>query len=108
MNPAGNGIMKHHRVKKNMESRKKIIGPSLVFMLLASTLLVFASPTQADITEEITVLHTAINPENNKTYHLLSASSWEDAAFRARSLDGYLSTVDSDIENEWIFDTFAG
>ena len=108
MNPAGNGLMKHHRVNKNMESRKKIIGPSLVFMLLASTLLVFASPTQADITEEITVLHTAINPENNKTYHLLSASSWEDAAFRARSLDGYLTTVDSDIENEWIFDTFAG
>ena len=104
----GNGLINHQRMKENMESRKRVIGPSLAFMLLASTLLVFASPTQADITDEITILHTAVNPENNKTYHLLSASSWEDAAFRARSLDGYLTTVDSDIENAWLFDTFAG
>jgi hypothetical protein len=90
----GNGLINHQRMKENMESRKRVIGPSLAFMLLASTLLVFASPTQADITDEITILHTAVNPENNKTYHLLSASSWEDAAFRARSLDGYLTTVD--------------
>ena len=108
MRVVGNGLMKHQRMNANMESRKRVIGPSLAFMLLASTLLVFASPTQADITDEISVLHTAVNPENNKTYHLLSASSWEDAAFRARSLDGYLTTVDSDIENEWLFDTFAG
>ncbi|MDB2671996.1 hypothetical protein N9Y75_04005 [Candidatus Poseidoniales archaeon] len=108
MNPVGNGLINHHRVKRIMESRKRIIGPSLAFMLLASTLLVFASPTQADITDEISILHTAVNPDNNKTYHLLSASSWEDAAFRARSLDGYLTTVDSDLENAWIFDTFAG
>ena len=104
----GNGLINHQRMKEIMESRKRVIGPSLAFMLLASTLLVFASPTQADITDEITILHTAVNPENNKTYHLLSASSWEDAAFRARSLDGYLTTVDSDIENAWLFDTFAG
>ena len=108
MSLVGNGLINHQRVKRIMESRKRIIGPSLAFMLLASTLLVFASPTQADITEEISILHTAVNPENNKTYHLLSASSWEDAAFRARSLDGYLTTVDSDLENAWIFDTFAG
>ena len=91
-----------------MESRKRIIGPGLALMLVASTLLVFASPIQADVTEDITILHTAVNPENNKTYHLLSASSWEDAAFRARSLDGYLTTIDSDLENTWVFDTFAG
>ena len=108
MNLVGNGLINHQRMKENMESRKRVIGPSLAFMLLASTLLVFASPTQADITDEITILHTSVNPENNKTYHLLSASSWEDAAFRARSLDGYLTTVDSDIENAWLFDTFAG
>ena len=91
-----------------MESRKRIIGPGLALMLVASTLLVFASPIQADVTEDITILHTAVNPENNKTYNLLSASSWEDAAFRARSLDGYLTTIDSDLDNTWVFDTFAG
>ena len=44
--------------------------------------------------EDIEILHTAVNPDNNKTYHLLTASSWEDAAFKARSLDGYLTTID--------------
>lgn len=107
MSPVGNGLINNQRMKRSMEPPKRVIAPSLVVMLIASTLLVFASPVQADITEEIDILHTAINPENNKTYHLLSASSWEDAAYRARSLDGYLTTIDSDIENEWVFDTFA-
>ena len=63
-------------------------------MMIASTCLV--APAQADqsVLDEIEVLHTAVNPDNNKTYHLLSASSWEDAAFKARSLDGYLTTID--------------
>ena len=108
MSYGGNGLIKHRLMLGNMESRKRIIGPGLALMLVASTLLVFASPIQADVTEDITILHTAVNPENNKTYHLLSASSWEDAAFRARSLDGYLTTIDSDFENTWVFDTFAG
>ena len=108
MSYGGNGLIKHRLMLGNMESRKRIIGPGLALMLVASTLLVFASPIQADVTEDITILHTAVNPENNKTYHLLSASSWEDAAFRARSLDGYLTTIDSDLENTWVFDTFAG
>ena len=107
MSLVGNGLINHHRMKEFMKPPKRVIAPSLVVMLVASTLLVFASPVQADITDEIDILHTAINPENNKTYHLLSASSWEDAAYRARSLDGYLTTIDSDIENEWVFDTFA-
>ena len=52
-------------------------------------------------------MDTAVNPANNHTYHLLSASSWEDAANAARGLNGFLSTVDDAQENQWLFDTFA-
>ncbi len=57
--------------------------------------------------QEIEVLDTAINPGNNHTYHLLSASSWSDAASVARSLGGFLVTIDDADEDQWIFDTFA-
>lgn len=57
--------------------------------------------------EEMGILHTAVNPANNNTYHLLTASSWEDAASYARSLDGFLVTIDDETENMWLFDTFA-
>ena len=56
---------------------------------------------------EMEVLGTAVNPANNHTYHLLSASSWEDAADAARGLDGFLTTIDDAEENQWLFDTFA-
>ncbi|MGB0780203.1 MAG: pre-peptidase C-terminal domain-containing protein [Candidatus Poseidoniaceae archaeon] len=84
-----------------------VIATALILMMIASTCLV--APAQADqsVLDEIEVLHTAVNPDNNKTYHLLSASSWEDAAFKARSLDGYLTTIDDAEENTWVFDTFA-
>ena len=62
---------------------------------------------QSQATDSIEVLHTAVNPENNNTYHLLSAASWEDSASYARSLDGFLTTVDDETENTWLFDTFA-
>ena len=58
-------------------------------------------------TSEIEVLHTAINPYNNKTYHLLSEGSWTDSAEVARALDGFLTTVDDSQENQWIYETFA-
>lgn len=90
-----------------MQTRNWFIAPSLIVMLLASTLLAVATPTQANPAEEISVLHTEINPANNKTYHLLSASSWEEAAFKARSLDGYLATIDDVEENTWVFETFS-
>ena len=80
----------------------------LVFLFLAS----LASPVMVNGSaqspdDEMHVLHTAINPANNNTYHLLTASSWEDAASYARSLDGFLVTVDDEEENTWLFDTFA-
>ena len=67
----------------------------------------FVSVSSADNIEEIEVLETVVNPNNNHTYHLLSPSSWSDAASVARSLGGFLVTVDDSDEDEWIFDTFA-
>ena len=77
---------------------------SLFLVSLASPLL---SGVQAEDLDDMDVLYTAVNPNNNNTYHLLSASSWEDAASYARSLDGFLVTVDDEAENTWLFDTFA-
>ena len=74
---------------------------------LASPLILSASADDHE-GEGMGVLHTAVNPANNNTYHLLTASSWEDAASYARSLDGFLVTVDDEDENTWLFDTFAG
>ena len=76
----------------------------LFLLSLASPLL---SGAQAEDSDDMEVLYTAVNPNNNNTYHLLSASSWEDAASYARSLDGFLVTVDDEAENTWLFDTFA-
>tara|TARA_B110000444_G_scaffold146725_1_gene137168 strand:- start:16510 stop:19995 length:3486 start_codon:yes stop_codon:yes gene_type:complete len=81
------------------------------FVLTALMLLVSASPfvttsAAADI-EDIEVLETVVNPANNHTYHLLSASSWSDAASVARSLDGFLVTIDDAEEDQWIYETFA-
>ena len=79
--------------------------------IVAIFLLSLATPilgsAQSEPTDGIEVLHTAVNPANNNTYHLLSASSWEDAASFARSLDGFLVTVDNEAENSWLFDTFS-
>jgi len=79
----------------------------LVSIFLLSLSAPLFSTVQADETDEMGVLHTAVNPANNNTYHLLSASSWEEAASYARSLDGFLVTVDDEAENSWLFDTFA-
>ena len=65
------------------------------------------SPGQAQDSPSMEILHSAVNPANNNTYHLLSASSWTDAASYARSLGGFLVTVDDAAENEWLFATFA-
>ena len=79
----------------------------LVSIFLLSLSAPVFSTVQADEADEMGVLHTAVNPANNNTYHLLSASSWEEAASYARSLDGFLVTVDDEDENSWLFDTFA-
>lgn len=78
----------------------------LSLFFLSSVSPVFMS-VEAENSTGIEVLDTAVNPENNHTYHLLSASSWEDAANAARGLDGFLTTINDEAENQWIFDTFS-
>ena len=79
----------------------------IIGLFLFSLITPIASNASAEDPFEITILHTAVNPTNNNTYHLLSAASWDDSAFAARGLDGFLTTVDDLEENQWIFDTFA-
>ena len=76
---------------------------ALMLTVVASPL---STPASAQI-EEIQVIETAVNPANNHTYYLLSASSWTEAAEVARSLDGFLVTVDDAEEDQWLYDTFA-
>ena len=78
----------------------------VLVMLLASFTPIFPVASAEDI-DEIEILETVVNPTNNHTYHLLSASSWSDAASVARSLDGFLVTVNDADEDQWLFDTFA-
>ena len=84
---------------------KKSLCIVLIFLLSLAT--PFFGATQSQASEGMEVLHTAVNPANNNTYHLLSAASWEDSASFARSLDGFLTTVDDASENTWLFETFA-
>ena len=79
----------------------------IIGLFLFSLITPLASNASAQESSDITILHTAVNPSNNNTYHLLSAASWEDSAFAARGLNGFLTTVDDLEENQWIFDTFA-
>ena len=94
-------------IQPTMAKGSRTTASALILIMLASTCFVAPSQANSEILDEIEILHTAVNPDNNKTYHLLSASSWEDAAFKARSLDGYLTTIDDADENTWVYDTFA-
>jgi hypothetical protein len=53
-----------------------------------------------------TVIDTQVNPNNGRTYHLLSPSPWLEAETVAVALGGHLATVDDAIENEWIRSTW--
>ena len=86
--------------------KKAVLLVGLFLISLASPLTLTTS-ADGHGGEGMGILHTAVNPANNNTYHLLTASSWEDAASYARSLDGFLVTIDDETENTWLFDTFA-
>ena len=85
-------------------NQKAILLTALMLLVTASP---FVSTASANEVQDIEVLDTVVNPANNHTYHLLSASSWSDAASVARSLGGFLVTIDDADEDQWIFDTFA-
>ena len=89
-----------------MQSYRKSLSLVLLF-LVSLSVPALSNNVSGQSTSEIEVLHTAVNPHNNKTYHLLSEGSWSDSAEVARALDGFLTTVDDTQENQWIFDTFA-
>ena len=103
--------MGNSSVRLNNKFLCQIIVNRKAILLTALMLLVSASPfvttSSANEVQDIEVLDTAIYPGNNHTYHLLSASSWSDAASVARSLGGFLVTIDDAEEDQWIFDTFA-
>lgn len=80
---------------------------ALVGLLVLSTTMAVLSPTAgAESSLDIEVLDTKVNPANNHTYHLLSASSWTEAAQAARGLEGFLVTVDDEAENTWLHETW--
>ncbi|MDA0715960.1 MAG: lectin-like protein [archaeon] len=95
--------------------RSHVVGGSThIRMLLVVALFLFLPMSNITISEakagditEIEVLHTVIHPDTNITYHLLSEGSWEDSATVAKSLGGFLVTIDNETEEQWIFDTFA-
>ena len=66
-----------------------------------------AEPTRPISSHKLKVLHTAINPSNNHTYHLLEQSTWTAASAEAEKLGGHLVTVRNQSENNWIFNTFS-
>jgi hypothetical protein len=53
------------------------------------------------------IIATAVNPTNNHTYHLLSASTWPAAEAEAVSLGGHLATINDAAEQAWIYNTFT-
>ena len=98
------GRLNNNRITPIDMNSKALIITALMLLVTASPLV--TSTTAVDL-EDIVVIETVVNPANNHTYHLLSASSWSDAASVARSLDGFLVTIDDAEEDQWIFDTFA-
>ena len=91
-------------LRERIVNQKAILLTALMLLVSATP---FVSTASANEVQDIEVLETVVNPTNNHTYHLLSASSWSDAASVARSLGGFLVTIDDANEDQWIFDTFA-
>ena len=63
--------------EQTMAKGSPAVASVLILMMLASTCLVASTQAQSSAIEDIEILHTAVNPDNNKTYHLLTASSWD-------------------------------
>src|SRR5262245_36428537 len=48
-----------------------------------------------------------VNPSNGHDYYLLTSDFWEPSEAAATSLGGHLVTINDQIENDWVWDTFA-
>ncbi|MBX7167555.1 MAG: hypothetical protein K1X74_14590 [Pirellulales bacterium] len=49
----------------------------------------------------------ATNPGNGHEYVLLGRQSWANSEIAARTLGGYLTSIDDPQEQAWVFDTFG-
>ena len=57
---------------------KSVLLVSIFLISLSAPLL--STNAEAQDVSDIEVLHTAVNPYNNNTYHLLSEASWSESA----------------------------
>lgn len=55
----------------------------------------------------LSVLHTAVNPANGHTYHLLGSFGWTAAEALALTLGGHLVTINDQTENDWVIANFG-
>ena len=79
----------------------------VIIFTLSLFMPMFTDNATSEEVSDIEVIFTAVNPENNNTYHLLSEASWSESAQVARGLDGYLVTINDEQENQWLMDTFG-
>ena len=95
-----------HEKNDSMNQFTKSVLSVSIFLISLSTPLLSTNVEAQDVSD-IEVLHTAVNPYNNNTYHLLSEASWSESAQVAIGLNGFLVTVDDQQENQWLMETFA-
>jgi len=67
-----------------------------------ATLLVTANARAASI-----LSGPVINPSNGHNYYLLTSDFWEPSEATATSLGGHLVTINDQLENDWVWDTFS-
>jgi len=48
-----------------------------------------------------------VNPANGHTYFLLSEANWTQSENEALGLNGHLVTINNQMENDWVYQTFA-
>ena len=72
-----------------------------------SLLMELGKETEVHQGRDLNIIHTAVNPLNGHTLHMLERSSWRDAESMAQRLGGHLVTIRSEAENDWILETFG-
>jgi len=72
---------------------------------LVSTLATLGLTT--DLGAASTLSGPVINPSNGHDYYLLTPDFWEPSEAAATSLGGHLVTINDQLENDWVWNTFA-
>jgi Regulator of Chromosome Condensation (RCC1) repeat protein/putative Ig domain-containing protein len=71
------------------------------------TLLLFCSGVLPGSAQIGPLAGPIVNAANGHKYFLLGPASWTNAEAAAVALGGHLVTVNNDLENAWVYDTFA-